>query len=159
MLLFKYTFYLLGSVILIFTVSCARVVSHTGCWVADPYINGQYSGQCNNNKAYGMGRSVGIDTYEGEFVDGAVHGHGTYIWADGDRYVGNFQGGKPHGRGTMIHRDGTRESGSWEYGKLTQPDNKWINQVLHFSTLLETFLTAAVLLHLRRPLINTVTTR
>lgn len=125
MLLFKRTFYLLGSVILlIFTVSCAKVVSHTGCWVADPYINGRYNGQCGNNKAHGQGRSVGIDTYEGEFVDGIVHGHGTYIWADGDRYVGNFQGGKPHGRGTMIYRDGTRESGLWEYGKLTQSDGR-----------------------------------
>lgn len=126
MVLFNHhRFYFLGSaVLLIFTVSCARVVPHTGCWVADPYINGQYKGQCKNGKANGRGSSVGIDAYEGEFVDGVIHGQGTYIWKDGDRFVGNFQGGKPHGRGMMIYRDGARESGLWEYGQLAQPDGR-----------------------------------
>jgi len=85
-------------------------VPHVGCYVADVRLQGSYSGECRNGKAYGRGKAVGIDTYEGGFIDGTLDGQGTYVWANGDRYLGRFKKGEPYGRGTMMYVDGTKEN-------------------------------------------------
>jgi hypothetical protein len=95
-------------------------IPHQGCYVADYRLRGNYQGACNNGKAFGRGKSEGIDTYEGEFVNGMLEGQGTYVWANGDRYIGKFKGGLPHGRGMMKYITGEEEAGPWEYGKSTK---------------------------------------
>ncbi|MCP4104116.1 MAG: tetratricopeptide repeat protein [Desulfobacteraceae bacterium] len=42
-------------------------------------------------KAYGYGKSVGKNTYEGNFVQGYMHGKGIYTWSDGTFYNGEFE--------------------------------------------------------------------
>lgn len=100
-----------------FLSACAELVPHHGCYVADPYLRGNYVGMCQNNLAHGRGRAVGKDMYDGEFVNGVAHGYGTYVWQDGDRFVGQFQSGQVHGNGVMVYNDGRRLAGVWERGR------------------------------------------
>ena len=57
-------------------------------------------------------------TYEGEFKDGKVHGHGTYVWPDGTTYTGDFVDGLPEGTGTITWPDGTSYMGKFVDGRL-----------------------------------------
>lgn len=108
--------------ILFFILSaCAREVVHQGCYVADPYLRGTYVGGCQNNMAHGRGKAVGKDSYEGDFVKGVLHGHGTYFWHDGDRFVGQFRNGYIHGNGVLIKKEGNRQAGRWE-------NNQWVGE-------------------------------
>lgn len=116
----SFTFYFILLATVLTLSSCATQVKHQGCYVADPYINGKYIGPCKNNRAHGRGRAVGVDTYAGDFVNGIVHGHGTYVWSDGDKYIGEFRHGKIHGRGVMINKDGSQKSGLWENNQFKQ---------------------------------------
>ncbi|OQY56055.1 MAG: hypothetical protein DRR08_30395 [Candidatus Parabeggiatoa sp. nov. 2] len=84
-------------------------IPHNGCYVADRRLRGKYSGKCRGGKAYGRGKAVGIDTYDGEFIDGVLNGQGTYVWRNGDRYIGQFREGKRYGRGVMKYADGGEE--------------------------------------------------
>ena len=97
---------------------CATTIPHQGCYVEDPSLRGRYTGECRGGKAYGWGKSVGRDVYEGQFIDGRVNGQGTYLWSDGDKYVGQFKAGKAQGRGVMIYADGKRVEGIWENNRL-----------------------------------------
>lgn len=106
--------YLLGITSLFFITSCTTVVPHKGCYVADPYVNGVYTGECKNGVAEGKGKAVGRDIYEGEFKNGQFEGEGVYIWQDGDRYIGLFKEGHLHGNGVMIYTTGERVEGIWE---------------------------------------------
>ena len=72
-------------------------ITHTGCEVTVPRLRGQYDGQCQNNQAHGRGEAKGIDSYQGQFFNGAPDGEGTYTWYDGERYIGLFKKGKPNG--------------------------------------------------------------
>ncbi len=85
-------------------------IPHVGCYVADVRLRGSYKGECRKGKAYGRGKAVGIDTYQGGFINGIQNGRGTYVWANGDRYVGQFKEGEAYGRGMMIYADGTKEN-------------------------------------------------
>ena len=42
--------------------------------------------------------------YIGNWVDGKMHGQGTYVYADGDKYEGEWKDDKRHGRGTVTYR-------------------------------------------------------
>ncbi|MDM8564143.1 hypothetical protein QUF74_00645 [Candidatus Halobeggiatoa sp. HSG11] len=88
-------------------------VPHVGCYIADPRLRGKYSGECRSGKAYGHGKAIGIDVYEGAFLNGVLDGNGTYIWYNKDRYIGQFKNGKAHGRGVMKFIDGTEKAGEW----------------------------------------------
>lgn len=114
MFLLNSTKYLFGIISLLFIVSCTTVVPHKGCYVADPYVNGVYTGECQNGVAHGKGKAVGRDIYEGEFREGQFDGEGVYIWEDGDRYIGRFKEGHLSGNGVMIYTNGERVEGLWE---------------------------------------------
>lgn len=106
-------------ILFLLTSACVRDVIHKGCYVADVYLRGQYIGECRDNMAHGRGRAVGEDIYEGDFIQGVLHGHGVYIWYDGDRFVGQFRNGRIHGNGVLIKKNGERQAGRWE-------NNRWI---------------------------------
>ena len=57
------------------------------------------------------------DVYDGDFVDGNMHGHGTLTYPNGDVYVGDFVDGDMHGHGTATYANGDVWFGYWEYGK------------------------------------------
>ncbi|EIJ42298.1 MORN repeat protein [Beggiatoa alba B18LD] len=105
---------------LLWLAACTQTISHSGCWVADPYLNGRYTGECKDGKAHGVGTAIGKDTYKGQFVAGQLQGSGLYTWSDGDRYCGSFQNGKINGVGVMLYINGSRKEGMWKDGSLAQ---------------------------------------
>ena len=58
-------------------------------------------------------------TYEGDLVDGIMHGKGTYVWDDGDTYTGGYNHGKMHGTGTMTWANGDTYIGDFLDGERT----------------------------------------
>lgn len=87
-------------------------------YVEDKDIRGEYIGEEKDGKAHGYGRSIGIDIYEGDFVNGKIEGYGNYIWQQpeykGDVYEGNFKEGHMHGQGTIYFANGEIYSGEWK---------------------------------------------
>ena len=79
-----------------------------------------YEGETNEKGLrHGMGKQIYAydgSIYEGEFVDGFVHGQGRMVFADGGVYDGGFEKGKMHGEGTYTFADGSIRRGVWEMG-------------------------------------------
>ncbi len=62
-------------------------------FVADGYIQGDnYEGEYDEKQgqAHGQGKTQGINRYEGGFAHGRKHGHGVYIWKNGEKLEGEF---------------------------------------------------------------------
>ncbi len=59
------------------------------------------------------------DRYEGTFVDGKRTGRGTFVWQNGTRYVGDFVDNMITGTGTMTSPNGTRYEGDFVNGRRT----------------------------------------
>ena len=70
------------------------------------------SGNCVNG--YGVEE---FDTvrYEGDYLDGKIHGKGVSTWADGSRYEGDWVYNKQHGKGV------------WTYGSGAKPNPRKFN--------------------------------
>jgi len=70
-----------------------------GTVVVSPSLTGCTVGDCEN----GHGTYVWADgdKYEGDWVDGKKHGKGTFTWAGGNKYVGDFVDGTGTGQGTF----------------------------------------------------------
>ena len=61
------------------------------------------------------------DTYDGEWVAGAIHGRGTYTSkAGGWKYVGGFDQGVRNGQGYMVWQNGARRDGVWCAGAMVR---------------------------------------
>ena len=71
------------------------------CEVLMETIKGKYDGTCNKNLANGIGKSIRIDAYEGNFKNGLPEGEGIYTWANGDFYKGFFKKGLKNGKGYL----------------------------------------------------------
>lgn len=88
------------------------------CEVDKESIKGTYTGDCKKDKAHGKGKSVGIDTYEGDFKNGLPDGQGTYTWGNKNSFIGKFVKGLREGKGKMIFkREGAQDSvleGFWK---------------------------------------------
>lgn len=56
--------------------------------------------------------------YDGEFLDGKMHGLGALTLTNKQRFVGKFKNGKANGTGTFQKSDGTTVSGEWENNQL-----------------------------------------
>eukprot|EP00877_Chromochloris_zofingiensis_P008805 jgi/Chrzof1/4178/Cz14g01260.t1 len=54
--------------------------------------------------------------YEGQWLQNKYHGQGRYAWADGQVYEGSWMGNKMHGDGTLIDADGHRWTGQFYNG-------------------------------------------
>jgi hypothetical protein len=74
------------------------------CKVLLTSISGTYEGECRSDKANGAGKSIGLDTYEGNFKNGYPEGQGKYIWKDGNWYDGSFKLGQRTGYGTLHYK-------------------------------------------------------
>ena len=95
------------------------------CEVALEGIRGTYEGDCKKGKAHGQCKSIGKDTYTGEFRKGLPSGMGTYTYANGNVFVGQFNRGMMDGQGELtILRLGEADSvvtGYWA-------DNEYIGK-------------------------------
>ena len=58
--------------------------------------------------------------YEGDWLNGEIHGAGIATYTNGDVYEGNFQSGRRQGQGTMRYASGVVASGNWVEGELEQ---------------------------------------
>jgi hypothetical protein len=97
---------------------------------------------------------MGGDRYQGDWVQGKEHGHGSKDFAIKDRdseggtYVGEFRNGVFHGQGKRIYTEGvmagTGYDGEWANGersgtgKITYPsgkvyDGEWKNAIRIFN--------------------------
>lgn len=54
------------------------------------------------------------DKYEGEFLNGKIHGKGIYTYANGDKYEGAFVDGKFTSKGTFTCGNGNQYTGNLE---------------------------------------------
>jgi hypothetical protein len=110
---------------ILFLFAILLLVGNTGtaqdsasCEVALLPITGKYTGECKGNKAHGMGKSVGMDSYEGEFKKGYPDGEGTYTWQNGNYYKGTMKKGVRNGKGEFhFKRQGLADSvvtGYWQ---------------------------------------------
>lgn len=82
-----------------------------------------YEGEFLNGMVHGKGVSKDASgcVYEGQFVRGAAHGRGKCQWAEqGWRYEGQWANDNRHGQGTcsQMEEDGEVYTGSWK-------DNEW----------------------------------
>lgn len=106
--------------ILLFLITSISVAQQT-CEVKLAEIKGNYTGDCENGKASGKGKSVGTDEYEGDFKDGYPEGKGMYIWKDGHYFIGSFKKGKKEGKGDMYYEgakgDDSVITGYWKKDK------------------------------------------
>ena len=74
------------------------------CTVDNASIKGTYTGDCKKGKANGKGKSVGTDTYEGDFRNGLPDGNGSYTWSNGSNFKGGFVKGLKQGKGTLTFK-------------------------------------------------------
>jgi len=61
----------------------------------------------------------GHEVYVGDFQEGAKHGKGIFVKANGDKHCGNYQGGVSHGAGAYHWKNGTVWLGTWLHGRNT----------------------------------------
>ena len=73
---------------------------------------GCVSGDCKNG--HGTYIYANGDKYVGEYKYGD---QGTYTYSDGEKYVGEYKDGKEHGQGTFTFPDGEKYVGEWKDGK------------------------------------------
>lgn len=53
------------------------------------------------------------EKYEGEWVDGKMHGRGIYYYSDGTVYDGTWAEGKMHGKGVFVYPNGNKYDGEF----------------------------------------------
>ena len=92
--------------------------------------DGVYEGEVVDGAMHGHGtmRFHSGDVYVGDLRNDVFHGKGTYRWVDGDEYKGEYQHDQQHGTGIFKSSDGVY-TGNWfedqrsGSGKQTYPDN------------------------------------
>ena len=57
------------------------------------------------------------DVYEGQVLNGKMHGQGTYHFSNGDVYVGNFYMNGRQGKGIYTHSNGAKYVGDFKDGR------------------------------------------
>ena len=89
-----------------------------GMPVMDITSGKSYQGDWLDGKKHGHGTMIwpNGDRYEGDWVDDKAHGHGIGLWAYGARYEGDWRDGKQRGNGSIVWPDGSRYDGAWRDG-------------------------------------------
>jgi hypothetical protein len=58
-------------------------------------------------------RSKIEEKYDGEWIEGKMHGRGVYHYSDGTIYDGAWLDGKMHGKGSFLYPNGNRYEGEF----------------------------------------------
>ncbi len=84
-------------------------------------IVAEYRGAMRDGRAEGLGSYVDADgiSYEGEWKNGLMDGHGTLKFAGGDEYFGEMHAGKATGTGRYIDVTGEIFDGYFADGQRT----------------------------------------
>ncbi len=84
------------------------------------------SGDCQN----GTGKYIFPSgaSYEGEFLNGEVHGHGTCHYTDGSIYDGQWKYRFPHGLGSKLYADKEMWTGDWIKGRPISKEGKMFDE-------------------------------
>lgn len=83
-------------------------------------LTDQYEGELDDSNNYsGKGELKMLDgsSYDGQFLDGLMHGQGTYNWPDGVSFTGDFFQGTISGSGKYSWPDGSSYTGQVKSGK------------------------------------------
>eukprot|EP01125_Pyxidicula_operculata_P017353 TRINITY_DN6074_c0_g2_i1.p1 TRINITY_DN6074_c0_g2~~TRINITY_DN6074_c0_g2_i1.p1 ORF type:complete len:1111 (-),score=275.22 TRINITY_DN6074_c0_g2_i1:73-3264(-) len=83
----------------------------------------RYVGYVNNGKFHKTGKFEGevgdmIQSYDGEWSNGRIHGKGTLTFENGDVYEGGFNNNNYHGEGTYRFANGTILDTKWDMGSI-----------------------------------------
>ena len=113
-------------------------LEHTNIFYDDTFVD-NYDGLWKNGLPEGKGILINTEDskYEGEFIKGKIHGHGTlygrvtlngaYIEGN-EKYIGEFKHGVVEGHGTLSWDDGGKYVGEFKEGEMhgqgtmTSPD-------------------------------------
>ena len=91
-----------------------------GTILMDNYL---YSGQWTNDKMTGFGRvtfskrNINGLYYEGELKNSKYHGHGRFVFRNGDVFEGIYSNGIRNGYGKLVKINGDIYEGTWNGSK------------------------------------------
>ncbi len=81
--------------------------------------DGNYDGDIVDGKMHGYGTYIlDGDKYVGEFKNDKIDGQGTLTWSNGDKYVGEWKDNVRHGSGTLTYSDGREYVGEFKNGNI-----------------------------------------
>lgn len=90
----------------------------------DGGLNSKFEGEMKKGKSEGSGEFYWYDkcsdcmqSYVGDFKNGARHGKGLLTWHDGVTYEGDFVDGERHGKGTLNLLYGRNYAGDFVHNK------------------------------------------
>lgn len=93
-----------------------------------------YTGDMKSGKRSGHGKlQQQGKTYEGDFIDDIIVGHGCCCWDNGKKYEGQWQNNNMHGYGIFSWQDGKIYEGEYKdgmkdgIGKMTWTDGRSYN--------------------------------
>lgn len=110
----------------------------------------RYEGDWKDDNQSGKGKMVYLpgtvveESYEGDWIKGVKHGHGTYKYRadEGTEYEGDFVNGQRNGFGKITYRDGSFYRGEFKDEMMSgkgiyvgsdgsQYDGDWVNNMRH----------------------------
>mmetsp|Transcript_21622 Transcript_21622/g.33829 ORF Transcript_21622/g.33829 Transcript_21622/m.33829 type:complete len:163 (-) Transcript_21622:18-506(-) len=93
-----------------------KVRQGTGVYKLD---GNSYEGEWKNDQMNGHGlfKFMSGDSYDGDWVDNKFHGQGQYKWRNGAYYIGAFENNKMHGDGTFVDTEGRQWKGRFYNGQ------------------------------------------
>jgi hypothetical protein len=80
----------------------------------------KYVGYFVDGKMHGQGSyySINGNIYTGSYVNGIQSGYGTIIYKSGEKYEGYILNDKRHGKGIFTNNKGVSKSVEYKYGNL-----------------------------------------
>ena len=86
----------------------------TAC-IVESFVGGDTD---EHGRYVGIGKAIFRDgnTYEGDWVNGIMHGKGEYRWRDGATYIGSFEENEMTGQGRLVWPDGSVYEGHFVRG-------------------------------------------
>jgi hypothetical protein len=103
-----------------------------------------YEGDFVEGKMHGKGKLfMNGNRYEGGMADNQMHGYGVCQYSNGDRYEGGYHYGQRHGRGRIVYNNGESYDGEWENGYMSGEDGvfqyasgaRYVGMYIRFDTL------------------------